>query len=127
MSDRPGAVAVSFDDKLWRESVERRFRPEVVTVAITARDQLERRGLLGAEVDRVYEEVGPKGTRLKGCVKVYVPLGESASRAPFGMALQLRDDGTLAFIAFGRRHTGPGERDVDERAHRQIHGQFPDR
>lgn len=127
MGDRPGAVAVSFDEKLWRESVERRFRPELVAVASAARKRLESHGLLGNEINRRYEEVGPKGTRLRGCVKVYVPLGESPSRAPYGMVLQLRDNGTLSFIAFGRRHTGPGERDVDERAHRQLHGRFPGR
>ena len=31
------------------------------------------------------------------------------------------------FVAFGPRHPGPGVRSVYERAHRQLHGRFPDR
>jgi hypothetical protein len=127
VSGRPGAVAVIFDEDLWRRSVVDRFRRDVVAIASSARERLETSGLLGSEISRRYEEVGPQGTRLPACVKVYVPLGEPVSEAPFGMVLQLRSDGQLMFIAFGRRHPGAGERDVDERAHRQLHGRFPDR
>ena len=51
------------------------------------------------------------------------------SERPFAFVFQLaRDrDGELVwiFIAFGRRHPGPGVRSVYERAHRQLHGGFP--
>ncbi|MGI8726619.1 MAG: hypothetical protein ACR2K6_02920 [Solirubrobacterales bacterium] len=127
MVGRDRAVEVRFDEDLWRREV-RPFAPPVREVAERARMRLERDGLLGSEIDRHYDRTGPKGTVLPRCVKVYVPLGGPASERPFGMVLQLQADGSLLFIAFGRRHPSGGrERDVDERAHRVLHGRFPER
>jgi hypothetical protein len=30
------------------------------------------------------------------------------------------------FVAFGERHPQPGTRSVYERAHKQLHGRYPD-
>lgn len=77
------------------------------------------------------EADGEGGTRLPGCVKQYVPLGqEGASGAPFGFVFQLAQDpdGSLVwnFIAFGERHPGNARtRSVYERAHKRLHGRYP--
>lgn len=73
---------------------------------------------------------GPRGTRLPGCRKLYVPLDpEGASDAPFGLVFQLvRTPDGLAwnFIAFGERHPdNPRTRSVYERAHKRLHGRYP--
>lgn len=72
------------------------------------------------------------GVELAGCSKLYVPLdAEGASAAPYGFVFRLAktDDNALVwnFIAFGERHPGnPSTRSVYERAHRRIHGRYPD-
>lgn len=126
MSPPRGGVEVRFDEQVWKAQVLQPFSERVAAVAVAARSVLEREGVRPDQIDRRYEEVGPKGTRLPACVKLYLPLGRAVSEQPFGMVLQLQSDGTLAFIAFGRRHPARrGERDVDERAHRALHGRFP--
>ena len=77
------------------------------------------------------EADGEGGTRLPGCVKLYVPLGrQGASEAPFGFVFQLAQDsdGSLVwnFVAFGERHPdNPATRTVYERAHHRLHGRYP--
>jgi len=74
---------------------------------------------------------GEDGTRLAGCLKVYVPLAERRpSKRPYGFVFELaeaRDGGvTLRLLAFGERHPRPGVRSVYERAHKRLHGRYPD-
>lgn len=72
------------------------------------------------------------GIELAGCSKLYVPLdAEGASAAPYGLVFRLvkAGDNTLvwSFIAFGERHPeNPSTRNVYERAHKRLHGRYPD-
>lgn len=72
------------------------------------------------------------GTSLTSCVKIYVPLGkDGASEAPYGFVfeLEMRSDGALGldFLAFGERHPrNERSRSVYDRAHRRLHGRYPD-
>jgi hypothetical protein len=72
------------------------------------------------------------GTELAGCSKLYVPLNvKGASAAPYGFIFRLgqTDDDELVwnFMAFGERHPdNPSTRSVYERAHKRIHGRFPE-
>lgn len=77
------------------------------------------------------EPAAADGRRLAGCAKVYVPLGTEPSRAPHGFVFALRADAEsgrviLRLVAFGERHPSSG-RSVYERAHRRLHGRYPDR
>lgn len=121
----PKPVVVRFDERVWQLAIHP-FSTAAQRTASNARRLLERDGIRHQDIDRRYEARGPKGTRLPACVKVYVPLGLPTSEQPYGIVLQLQDDGSLAFIAFGRRHPAGAERDVDERAHRTLNGRFPD-
>lgn len=73
---------------------------------------------------------GPGRTKLPGCRKLYVPLGqEGASRAPYGFVFQLiqKPDDSLAWnlIARGERHpANERTRNVHERALKR-HGHYP--
>jgi hypothetical protein len=67
---------------------------------------------------------------LTGLVKAYVPISRSAaSQRPFGFVFSPGRDhhgAYLAFVAFGERHPRPGTRSVYERAHKRLHGRYPD-
>jgi hypothetical protein len=70
------------------------------------------------------------GTSLPSCVKIYVPVGQSVSEAPYGFVfeLEVKSDGTLvlSFLAFGEGHPrDERSRSVYERAHRRLHGRYP--
>jgi hypothetical protein len=120
---------IIFGGSEWVEEVERyaanasaRLRAE------SARREIEARG--ARLVWRPCEAEGSQGTRLPGCRKLYVPLGqEGASAAPYGFVFQLaKTDRGLAwnFIAFGERHPdNPSTRTVYERAHKRLHGRYP--
>ncbi len=123
-------LAVRFDETVWHEAV-RGFSREPLQIATSARLAAERDGIALAEV-LPCEAAGPDGTQLAGCAKLYLPLGDAPpSERPFAFVLQLTraQDGTLVwtFVAFGHRHPRPGVRSVYERAHRQLHGRFPER
>jgi hypothetical protein len=128
MSSAERRLAVRFDDTVWREAV-RGFSREPLQIATSARTDTERRGVALADV-LPCEALGPDGTELVGCAKLYLPLRDApASERPYAFVLQLarEQDGTLVwiFVAFGHRHPRPGVRTVYERAHRQLHGRFP--
>lgn len=130
MTSSTRRLAVHFDEAVWQEAV-RGFSREPLRIATSARLTAERRGIALADL-RPCQTVGPDGTHLAGCAKLYLPLGDAPpSERPMAFVLRLArtPDGTLAwiFIAFGHRHPGPGVRSVYERAHRQMHGRFPDR
>jgi hypothetical protein len=123
-------LAVRFDDSVWHEAV-RGFSREPLQIATSARLAAERHGIALAEV-LPCEAAGPDGTQLAGCAKLYLPPGDAPpSERPFAFVVQLTRaaDGTLVwtFVAFGHRHPRPGVRSVYERAHRQLHGRFPER
>jgi hypothetical protein len=84
---RPSAagIAFRFREEEWRQEVER---------------------LRDRSAARMH---GEDGTRLLGCIKLYVPLARrGASESPFGFVFQLAEDsdGSISwnFIAFGERH-----------------------
>lgn len=123
-------LAVRFDEAVWREAV-RGFSRRPLEIATSTRSDAERRGVALADV-RPCEAHGPDGTELAGCAKLYLPIGDAPpSERPFAFVLQLGQevDATLVwvFVAFGHRHPKPGVRSVYERAHRQLHGRFPNR
>jgi hypothetical protein len=122
-------LAVRFDEAVWREAV-RGFSGRALEIATSARSKTERRGVAFADILPCAAR-GPDGTGLAGCAKLYLPIGDiPPSERPFGFVLQLaRENDQLGwvFVAFGHRHTRPGVRSVYERAHRQLHGRFPDR
>ncbi len=130
---RRDAVSFAFDRDVWAQEVERfpdRSRPRAV--AVGARNKLERSGAAGHRVQRCASE-GDDGSRLGACVKMYLPLdGASSADAPYGFVFELGvDDGPplrleLVLLAFGERHPAPGTRNVYERAHKRLHGRYPD-
>jgi hypothetical protein len=123
-------VAVLIDPRIWREEVERlNARSPARAAAERERDQLQAAGV-SRDLLGWCEEEGPDGTRLGGLLKAYVPLREGPpSERPFGFVFRLgRDRGhlLLALLAFGERHPPPGSRSVYERAHKRLHGRYPD-
>jgi hypothetical protein len=123
------AVPLVFGSDEWAEEIER-YEPRA-----SARQQAEsaRREIEAGREQLVWrpcETEGADGTRLPGCRKLYVPLGqEGASAAPYGLVFQLaRSQSGLFwnFIAFGERHPdNPSTRSVYERAHKRLHGRYP--
>jgi hypothetical protein len=113
---------------VWRQEVER------LDTRSTARLQAER---ARREIEAGREELewerceaeGPDSTRLPGCRKLYVPLGRGASDGPFGFVFRLtKEPAGLAWvmIAFGERHPdNPNTHSVYERAHKRLHGRYP--
>lgn len=123
-------ASIEFGPIEWREEVERYDRRAAASIEATrARKEIES----GEAVLAWHrcEAVGPDGTSLPGCRKLYVPLSRvGASRAPFGFVFRLSQeaDGALTWtmIAFGERHPdNPRTRTVYERAHKRLHGRFP--
>jgi hypothetical protein len=130
MTSAARRLAVRFDEAVWQEAI-RGFSREPLQIATSARHAAERRGIALADVHPC-QAVGPDGTQLAGCAKLYLPLGDAPpSERPMAFVLRLArvPDAALVwiFIAFGHRHPGPGVRSVYERAHRQLHGRFPAR
>ena len=120
---------LAFDDDICAEEVDRfDAGSRAHTAATIARRKIERPG--GQVVVRACDAEGSDGTRLSGCAKVYVALDVEPSGAPFGFVFALRTDpdGTvrLRMLAFGERHPAPGSRSVYERAHKRLHGRYPD-
>lgn len=130
MTDRrvPGE-RVAFDDDVWAEEVGRfNATGRAQTVAHAARAAIERPGARIAV--RRCDAEGPDGTRLAGCAKVYLPLDLEASRSPYGFVFALRADSDtgrvmLRLVPYGERHPRTG-RSVYQRAHRRLHGRYPD-
>jgi hypothetical protein len=130
MTSAARRLAVRFDEVVWREAM-RGFSREPLQIAMSARLTAEQRGVSLADV-LPCEAAGLDGTQLSGCAKLYLPHADAPpSERPFAFVLRLARaaDGTLVwvFVAFGHRHPRPGVRSVYERAHRQLHGRFPER
>jgi hypothetical protein len=120
---------IIFGSSEWAEEVER-YAPNA---SARLRAEGARREIEAGRVRlawRPCEAEGSRGTRLPGCRKLYVPLGqEGSSAAPWGLVVQLaKTDRGLVwnFIAFGERHPdNPSTRTVYERAHKRLHGRYP--
>lgn len=125
------SAAVEFPPTAWRDEVERLDpRSPARIQAERARREIEAgRSDLGWQR---CEADGEDGTRLPGCRKLYVPLGKlGSSDAPFGFVFRLSRtaDGGLAWsmVAFGERHPSDRwTRNVYERAHKRLHGRYPE-
>lgn len=124
-------VSVKFRSPAWQEEVER------LDARSSARVQAERarREIEGGKTKLGWkrcEAQNDDGTELAGCSKLYVPLdAKGASAAPYGFVFRLAktqdDELVWNFIAFGERHPeNPSTRSVYERAHKRLHGRYPD-
>lgn len=125
------SVSVRFRSPVWEEEVERLdCRSSARTQAERARREIES-GKATLAWKRCEAE-NDDGAALAGCSKLYVPLdAEGASAAPYGFVFRLAktEDNELVwnFIAFGERHPeNPSTRSVYERAHKRLHGRYPD-
>jgi hypothetical protein len=123
-------LAVRIAPTVWDEEVGRFNANSPARVAAEReRDGLERDGIALASLLSCEAE-GGEGTRLEGLVKAYVPVGERpASERPFGFVFSAesdRDGPYLELVAFGERHPKRGARSVYERAHKRLHGRYPD-
>jgi hypothetical protein len=122
---------VRIDPTVWDEEVGRFAAGSPARIAAERergaleRDGIELSSLLACEAE------GAEGTRLERVVKAYVPLGERPpSERPFGFVFSPamgREGPYLELVAFGERHpTRSATRSVYERAHKRLHGRYPD-
>jgi hypothetical protein len=116
-----------FPPGVWSADVENRYplSSGARKVADESRRVFERDGVPERELQRCEPE-GPDGTRLSGCLKVYLPLGAANPRQrPFGMVLidVGREQPTLVLLAFGVRHPPQASRQasVYQLADRRLH------
>ncbi len=121
---------IIFGTAEWAEEVER-FDPKADPrlKAQGARKEIE--AAKGKPAWKPCEAQSDDGTRLPGCRKLYIPLDqEGASAAPYGFIFQLvKIEEGLAwnFVAFGERHPANSQtRSVYERAHKRLHGRYPE-
>jgi hypothetical protein len=121
-------LTVRFDEAVWREAV-RGFSGRPLEIATRARSNAERRGV--ALTDMLpCDAHGPGRDSARGLRQLYLPAGDAPpSERPFVLQLAQEMESTLVwvFVAFGHRHPRVGVRSVYERAHRQLHGRFPER
>lgn len=115
-------IPARFDRSAWAEDLAR-STDNGRAVATTARRDYQRHGGVPLGQLRPCDAEGRDGTRLGGCVKVYLPEPVGS----FGMVF--RGAGTptgglmLEFLAFGVRHhpIGSNSRTVYDLAHRRLH------
>ncbi len=114
---------VRFDDEAFVEDLAHASAAGQ-KVALQARRRLERDGLAASETRPCLAE-GPEGTRLAGCVKLYLP--PPAGR--WGLVLRLaraEEELVLYHLAFGVRHPErPWQPSVYQVAHRRLHPEGP--
>jgi hypothetical protein len=122
---------VRIDPTVWDEEVGR-FAEGSPGQGAAERERpgLERDGIALSRLLPCDAE-GAEGTRLAGLVKTYVPIGDRpASERPFGFVFspeQGPHDPYLELVAFGERHPErSATRSVYERAHKRLHGRYPD-
>jgi hypothetical protein len=116
-----------FPAGVWEADVEKRYpaASRVRIVAVESRRLFEAEGVPERELQGCEAE-GPDGTRLAGCLKVYLPLGPGDPRErPFGMVFidVGREKPALVLIAYGVRHPPTGARrpTVHQLADRRLH------
>ena len=119
------------DASVWAEEVER-YAPNSPARVAAQRDR-KHLGQFGISTSALLrcDVAGTDGTRLAGLVKVYVPIGDGPpSTRPFGLVFApgVDADGRLYLeaVAFGERHPRRGTHSVYERAHKRLHGRYPD-
>jgi len=123
-------LGVRIGTLVWQQEVERYDQGSQARAAgERERSTLERHGVNVTNLEACAEE-GPDRTRLGGLVKLYVPVSDAPpSRRPFGFVLAPGRDELgpyLAIVAYGERHPKRGTRSVYERAHKRLHGRYPD-
>jgi hypothetical protein len=129
--EHPGGIRipVRISPRVWQEEVERLTPRSPARIAAERdRRRLEAAGLAVSELRRCRND-DATGTRLDGLFKLYVPIRAAPpSERPYGFVLSPHaDDGVyLAIVAFGERHPPKGTRSVYERAHKRLHGHYPD-
>lgn len=129
-TSRRARIEVRISRSVWVEEVDRLHqRSRARLAAERERPRLETSGLELRHL-RACSEEGNDGTRLGGLFKVYVPIADvGASERPFGFVFSPTRRGRdvyLRLVAFGERHPRPGTRSVYERAHKRVHGRYPD-
>jgi hypothetical protein len=130
MTSGRARLAVRIDPTVWDEEVGRfAVGSQARAVAQRARQMLERDGLGVTSLLRC-AAAGVDGTTL-GFVKVYLPLGDGPPSArPYGLVLSPEHASgglRLELVAFGERHPErSATRSVYERAHKRVHGKYPD-
>jgi hypothetical protein len=123
------SIPIVFGAEEWREEVCRFGAKAVARVQA----QSARRAIEGGSATMTWRRCqaeGPDATKLVHCLKLYVPLEEGVSKAPYGLVFELQRDADgdpmLNFVAFGERHPGNERtRTVYERAHKRLHGRYP--
>lgn len=118
---RPHGAPVVFDELAFDTDVKRASVTGANAVR-TARERYEQEGVPTARLLRCAEE-GEDGTRLPGCLKIYLP--EPIGR--FGIVFQLETHPTglrLNYLAFGVRHHPRDSHapTVYQLAHQRLHG-----
>ena len=121
MRIKPGHARVVFDEVAFAEDVMRSGRAGARVLRETRR-RYERDGVAVASL-RSCEAEGRDGTKLPGCIKVYLPEPDGK----FGMVLALAVDKRgfgLRYLAFGVRHHPKGSHaeTVYQVAHRRLNG-----
>jgi hypothetical protein len=102
--------------------------PAAAKVLTAARARYERDGVPRTERYDCDPD-HPSGTRLPGCVKVYLPKPGGHWRMVFQIELLLNGVPGLVYLAAGLGHTPrEGRRlDVYKLAHHRLHGEWPPR
>lgn len=127
---RAPRLGVRIGALVWRQEVER-YAPGSPARGAAERERtgLERDGVSITQLEAC-DELGQDGTRLRGLAKVYVPISAAPpSQRPFAFVFGPGRDQRgpyLALVAFGERHPKRGVRSVYERAHKRLHGRYPD-
>ena len=123
-------IEVRIRPEAWAQEVERlRGNSPARLAAERELKQLQATGVARDQLAACDAE-GSDGTRLRGRLKVYVPISDApASQRPFGFVFSVAADSGRPFlelIAFGERHPPHDTRSVYERAHKRLHGRYPD-
>jgi hypothetical protein len=123
-------IAVRISHDVWLEEVERLRAGSLARVAAEReRARLESEGVELGQLRACKDEAEDR-TQLEGLFKVYVPIGDAPpSERPFAFVLSAARHAQhvyLRLMAFGVRHPQPGTRSVYERAHKRLHGRYPD-
>jgi hypothetical protein len=123
-------IGVRISPDVWREEVERlRAKSSGRVAAERERDRLEREGLELRHL-RACSQEAQDHTSLAGLLKVYVPIRDDPpSQRPFAFIFSPAGRGNdvyLRLVAFGERHPRAATRSVYERAHKRLHGRYPD-
>lgn len=124
---RRDKAPVHFDDALFAADLAR--LPEAARTGLeAARARYEREGVAAAE-RRYCDAEHISGTRLLGCLKVYIPDFAGPWRIVFQVAWLAEDLLGLEYVAAGVGHLPAGTRrpDVYQLAHYRLHGHWPTR